>query len=396
MGFFSSLGDSIGGTLADQWKDVIEPVRFNEQAALVPGIRKNTQNGRGNNHGADDILSNGTIVQVPEGTCAVILSQAGIEQVIETPGGYEYRDGQASILDAQDRSETGFFTILGEQIGQRFEYSGMSPDSKRVLYVNLRELRGIRYGTHGPLVYNDLHYGTDLEVLVHGSFSLQVVDPVLFVRDFIPANATCCNFENIETRKQLVAEFLQSLIVAINGLSKTYRIAELPSHANGIALAIKEEDQNAGTWESRFGIRLTGVAIEDIEFSEASRELVQNFAKRKMEMNAYENVSQAAANIAAQQEIAKGIRENGLGDAGGMLFGMNLASGINPGNAGIFNQGPTTGETQRPESQTQVASANSLSFDEQIETLKKWKELLDAGVITQEEYEIKKKQVMGL
>lgn len=36
------------------------------------------------------------------------------------------------------------------------------------------------------------------------------------------------------------------------------------------------------------------------------------------------------------------------------------------------------------------------SLDSQIETLKKLKELLDQGIITQDEFEIKKKQVMGL
>lgn len=36
------------------------------------------------------------------------------------------------------------------------------------------------------------------------------------------------------------------------------------------------------------------------------------------------------------------------------------------------------------------------SLDEQIEALKKLKELLDAGIITQEEFDTKKKQIMGI
>lgn len=159
MGLFSSVVDSVGGTFADQWKDIIVPVRFDQQAALVPGIRKNTQEGRGDNHGLSNILTNGSIIQVPEGTWALVISRFGIEQVVDVPGGYEYRDGQATILDAADRAEQGFVSILTDQIGQRFEYSGMSPDDKRVVYVNRREIRGIKFGTHGPLVYNDLYIG---------------------------------------------------------------------------------------------------------------------------------------------------------------------------------------------------------------------------------------------
>ena len=42
------------------------------------------------------------------------------------------------------------------------------------------------------------------------------------------------------------------------------------------------------------------------------------------------------------------------------------------------------------------AKSQSLSMDEQIETLKKLKELLDAGILTQEEFDKKKSEVMGI
>jgi hypothetical protein len=37
-----------------------------------------------------------------------------------------------------------------------------------------------------------------------------------------------------------------------------------------------------------------------------------------------------------------------------------------------------------------------MSLDEQIAAVKKLKELLDAGIMTEEEFNIKKKEVMGL
>ena len=66
-------------------------------------------------------------------------------------------------------------------------------------------------------------------------------------------------------------------------------------------------------------------AIENIEFSEQSRELVRGqFSEKRMGVRAYEDVSQRAADISAQQLIAQGVRDNGLGDGGAMVFGMNL------------------------------------------------------------------------
>ena len=52
-------------------------------------------------------------------------------------------------------------------------------------------------------------------------------------------------------------------------------------------------------------------------------------------------------------------------------------------------------EKQAPDNQT-VASSTASETDAQIETVKKLKALLDAGILTEEEFEAKKKQVLGL
>ena len=107
MGILSAAFDSIGGVLADQWKDIITAGPFDEHVVVAPGIRKDSQNGRGANYGAEDILSNGSLIFVPENTAAFVFSQAGIEQVITTPGGFEYRDGEATVFDGWDRADKG-------------------------------------------------------------------------------------------------------------------------------------------------------------------------------------------------------------------------------------------------------------------------------------------------
>lgn len=380
MGILDAAFDSLGGVLADQWKDVVTSGPFDEHTTVTPGVRKNSQNGRGANLGSEDILSNGSIIFVPENTAAFVFSQSGIEQVITQPGGYEYRNGEASVFDERDRREKGLGKIILDEAAERIGFSGMSQEEKRVAFVNLREIRGLRFGTHGPLAYNDLFYGTDLEIYSYGSFSVQVSDPTRFVRNFVPANVSSYSLDDPQARSQLLSEFLNSFIASVNSLSATYRVSQLPSQTNEIAAAISSEDENAGTWPERFGLRLVSVAIENIEFSEESRELVRQFSEKKMGVRAYEDVSQQAANVAAQQMIAQGVRDNGLGDGGGMLFGMNLADGLNPRNAAAAPQ----------------AVASTPSLDDQIETLRKLKDLLDAGILSQEEFDAKKREVLGL
>lgn len=386
MGILDAALDSFSGVLADQWKDIITAPTFDEHTVSAAGVRKNAQNGYGANQGAQDILSNGSLIFVPENTSAFVFSQAGIEQVITTPGGFEYRNGELTVFDAQDRKQAGIGKIIIGQAADRIGFSGMSSEEKHVSFINLRENRGLKFGTRGPLAYNDLFYGTDLELFAYGTFSVQVIDPERFVRSFIPANVRSYSMDNPQAREQLIAELLHSFIAAVNGLSDTYRISQLPAHTHDVAALINTEAANAGSWPERFGLKLVTIAIENIEFSDESRELIRTFSEKKMSVLAYEGISQSAANVAAQQMIAEGVRDNGLGDGGGMLFGMNLSNALNPQNASMQAGAAAPNESAAP----------SDELERQVETVKKLKELLDAGILSQEEFDAKKRQVLGL
>ncbi len=62
-----------------------------------------------------------------------------------------------------------------KQIGERIGYGGITSDYKQIAFVNLREIRDIKFGTRGPLMYNDLFYGTDLEIFAYGRSLIQMV-----------------------------------------------------------------------------------------------------------------------------------------------------------------------------------------------------------------------------
>ncbi len=370
MGLIKAFTGSIGGVFADQWKDIITADTFEEHSAVIPGIFRQTNAGRGSNtSGSEGVISNGSKIFVPENTAAFIFSDSGIEEIINEPGGYVYQNGEESIFNGGTLKDSIF-----SQVKERFGYGGQPGTQKYVAYVNLREIRGIKFGTRGPLLYNDAFYGTDLEITSFGSFSIQITEPTKFVRNYLPANQLYYSFDDAETRAQILSEFLQSFMVVLNTMSKDYRISELPSKANEIADKISIDDSNAGSWESRFGFKVVKVGIQNIEFSEDSKHLVSQYSKNKMNLKAYDDVSQRASDISAQQKIAEGIQTGGLGDTGGMLFGMNFAQGLNS-KAGVNE---------------------SVDFDTKIEQVKKMKELLDAGILTQEEFNIKKKELMGL
>lgn len=401
MAIIRAFSGALGGTFADLWKDIITAGTFAEHTVVSPGIPRGTNNGRGSNDsGSEGVISNGSRIYVPENTAAFIFSQSGIENVIREPGGYEYRDGEKSVLAGD-----GLGSIL-DQVAERFTFGGQPGVTKYVAFINLREIRGVKFGTPSPLVYHDRFYDTDLEIRARGAMSLKVVDPVRFVRNFVPANTASYSFDDPGARRQILSEFIQSFSVAVNSLSDEYRISQLPGQSNEIARTVRSDAANAGTWGSRFGFEVTNVGIESIEFTDESRELVKRFSANRMDVAAYEHVSAQAGNMAAQQRIAAGIGEHGFGDGGGMMLGMAVAQSVNPltGAPVAYPAAPVTAAQVQPTSSTAQdapsaaasVGGTAMSVNEQLDAVKKLKELLDAGILSTDEFEAKKRQILGL
>ena len=73
MGIIRAIRQTIGGTLADQWLEVIEPENMGDQTVLTAGIRT----GKGaNRKGGKDSISNGSVIHVYEGQFMMLLDRS--------------------------------------------------------------------------------------------------------------------------------------------------------------------------------------------------------------------------------------------------------------------------------------------------------------------------------
>jgi hypothetical protein len=95
----------------------------------------------------------------------------------------------------------------------------------------------------------------------------------------------------------------------------------------------------------------------------------------------------------------KSVVENGV--VGSVFGGLGKTGKKKGKNATVvsdilsFAKGSLSEKTSEEESQ-KIEGSTEVSFEDQIESLKKLKELLDASIITQEEFDAKKKQIMGI
>lgn len=369
MGIFKALGDSISGVFSDQWRDIVTVKSFDETVVVKPGVRVDSNNGRGSNTKySEGVITNGSKIYVPENTLAIIFDGSGIEGIITEPGSFEYHNGEKSILSKDNAVKS-----IMDAMNVRFDFGGQPSDFKKIIFLNLREIRNIRFGTRGPLLYHDSFYDTDLEIIAHGVFSLQITNPAIFIQNYLPPNAMFYDFGNLEATEQLKSELCQSIIVALGRVSKEYRISDLPAHINEVVEAIKNDKVSVGTWTERYGFELVSFVFNNVELTEDSRDLVNSFSANRMTVNAYDGISQRASDVAFKQSVAAGIKEHGLGDGAGFVMGMNMLQEVG-----------------------QSSPVGKASIDEQIEQVKKIKELVDMGALTPEEFEIKKKEIMGL
>ena len=340
VGIFKAISRSVRSSFADQWLDVIVPDTFDEYSAVVPGVLKNDRNTYGANKSID-VISDGSKVHVPENTAAFVFTDLGIVDIVYEPGSYEYLYGEDSVFNS------GGISPVLDQIVDRLAHGGVPSDQMHIAFVNLREIRGIRFGTNGPLVYHDKSYDLDLGIYAYGSFSVRIVDPVLFIKSFVPPGQFHYSFNDPKVRMQMIAELLQSLSVSINSLSDRFSISQLPAQAGIIAEQIRNNRFGAGTWSERFGFELVNVAINNIEFSDESKMIIDRYNKNRIGLKVFEKIPKLVSDMFAHQK-------------------------------------------------TDSLSHSEYTAEQKIELVKQLNELLDKGVLTKEEFDLKKKEIIGL
>lgn len=381
MGLINAGLDAGRGTLADQWVDFFTAPVFDEQTLVAPGVFTTRNNGRGSNRDASvNIISDGSRIAVPESSAVIITDGGGIVAVSTEPGYFVFRnDGQPSIFTG-----SGLSKALITQSWERLKFGGQPGQQQLVYYVNLREIRNVGFGTPGLLPYRDFSLvppgSTQAPVLrlrARGQFSIQVVDPIRFFRNFLPANNLAYSLADNGARAQLSQEFLTAFQAALQSLSRTTDIASLAAHGPELASALTREGGPRGSWLERFGIEVVGCAISAIEYDQESRELMDKYNKGTLLVGAVGN----AYSQATVADSALAIGESGGGGEG--LIGLAM---------GLGSIGGTLSGMTQP---TNAMAPDSAAHADPVVVLSQLKSMLDQGLITAEQFATKQQEILN-
>ena len=410
MGFIKAFSGAISGTFADQWKDFYGPRQgVPATAGLFEAVAQGTNAGIGENtKGSQNIISNGSKIIVPEGTALITMQDGAITGCIAEPGGYTYtsQDPNSRSLFAGD----GIFASTLSTTWERFKFGGQPGAQQLAFYVNLKEIPNNRFGTQSEIYWDDAFFGTQVGAVTRGTYTLKIVDPILFVKNFVPTaylqpGAPVFDFADMDNDAgtQLFNEVVGTLSAAFsnytNDPSKGNRISKIQGDQIGFAQSMAQAVEDAYQWKSTRGLEIVKTAILSIEYDEDTKKLMSD-------VKAADALSGARGNAFMQQAVARGMQAAGENGGGAnmafMGMGMQAAGGMMGGMQQPMTQSsyqPNFGAAQpmqQPQPMAQPQPQPVPAQEDPTEKLLKMKQLLDAGAISQEEYDKVKAQILGL
>ena len=383
MGLVQAVKGAVGGVLADQWKDFYTvPAGLPPTAALFAAVPQTTNAGRGSNtRASSNIITNGSKIVVPEGYGLLLLQDGAITAFVAEPGGYEWRsdDLNSQSVFAGD----GIFSPLIKQSWERFKFGGQPGSQQAAFFVSLKELPDNRFGTQSEIYWDDGFLGTQVGAITRGSYTLKIIDPILFVKNFVPARylapGQVFDFTDIDNAaaSQLFNEVVGSLAPAFslytNDTGKGNRITKLQQDSLGFAQSLSAAVEQAYQWKSDRGLAIVKTAIVSIEYDANTRELLKTVQRA-------DALAGARGNSNLQASVAQGMQSAGEHSGAAGLVGLGRASGMAGG----------IGHLQQPTAPAAAAA------DDPIARLKQAKEMLDLGLITQDDYDALKTKALGL
>ena len=306
---------SIRSGFQDQFLEAIEPEEMDGQTVFTRGVLVR----KGSNKSTSDIISDGSVIHVYENQFMILVDGGKIIDYTAEPGYFKVSNSSAPSMF------NGQFDEALKETFSRFKFGGTTPMSQKVFYINLQEIKGIKFGTRNAVNYFDNFYNAELFLRAHGTYSIKITDPLKFYAEVVPKNAQRVEIEEIND--QYRSEFLEALQSAINRMSaEGMRISFVTSKA--MELGRYMADVLDAQWTQTRGMEIQSVGIASISYDEESQRLINMRNQGAMMSDPSVREGFVQSSIARGMEAA-GSNANGAA-AGfmGMGMGMGAAGGF--------------------------------------------------------------------
>ena len=258
MGILKAVAGAVTGGLADSWLEVVEPDNMTATTVCTRGVQVSNKRSS-NKKGTENIISNGSVIHVGVNQMMLLVDGGKIIDYSAEPGYYEvYLSSTPSMFNGELKDSI-------KETFSRIKFGGQPSGSQQVYFINLQEIKGIKFGTRNALQYFDNFYNAELFVRCHGSYSIKITDPLKFFSEAVPRNAEHVDINDIND--QYFDEFLSALQAAIGQMSVDgQRISALPSKS--LELAKYMSNVLDADWNELRGMEIVSVGVASISYDE--------------------------------------------------------------------------------------------------------------------------------
>jgi membrane protease subunit (stomatin/prohibitin family) len=310
---------------------------------------------------ADMEIQYGASLTVRESQMAVFVNEGKIADVFG-PGMYKLTTQTVPVL-----------TYL-KNWDKLFE----SPFKSDVYFFSTRQQIDQKWGTPQPITIRDKDFGA-VRLRAFGNYNFRVTDPKLFHTEI---SGTRDRYTTADLDGQLRGLVLQNISAAIAASD----IAFLDLAANQLVFAQALAAQLVPEF-AKIGLKLEGMTVQNVSLPEE----LQKILDQKIGMGMVGNdmgkfmqyqTAQAIPKFAEGAGSGGGIAGDAMGLGAGVALGQVLAQNLQQGLQGGAAQAAS------------AAAAAAVKPDDVMATLEKLGELKAKGILTQEEFDAKKAELL--
>ena len=359
MGLIKAALGAAGGVLADQWVDFILCDSLSDNVLMAQG-KKPQQARSSNTKGSENIISNGSKINVNEGQCMIIVENGRIVDFCAEAGQYTYNTAlQPSLLGGGLKDLGASFA----QVGKRFLAGGAPTDQQKVYYINTKEILNNKIGWGKiPFRHYDPEFDKSIVVQVQGfgMYTFFIADPLMFYKNLAG------NVVDVYTKETLMTTMKAEIMSALNpalGKIATQKIPydELILYPEQLGIYVNESV--GPKWGNDRGITIKNFAVESITVDEESAKKISQLQETAIHTDA----GMAGARLITAQ--ANAMENAAKNESGAMTGFMGLGMAQNAGGANAADllamsaqqkqNKAQTAQTQAPAAPAPQASADS-------------------------------------
>jgi len=257
-----------------------------------------------------------------------------------------------------------------------------SPFKSDVYFFSTRQQIDQKWGTPQPITIRDKDFGA-VRLRAFGNYNFRVADPKLFHTEI---SGTRDRYTTDELDGQLRGLVLQNISAAI----ASSNIAFLDLAANQLVFAQALAAQLVPEF-AKIGLKLEGMTVQNLSLPEE----LQKILDQKIGMGMVGNDMGKFMQYQTAQAIPK-FAEGGGGGGGIAGDAMGLGAGVALGQvlAQNLQQGLQGNAAQASPAAAAAAAAAAVKPDDVMATLEKLGELKAKGILTQEEFDAKKAELL--